>query len=640
MPEHGSISIAAENMFPIIRKWLYTDRDIFVRELTSNCADAIAKMQRLCAVGQADLPEDEKYAIIVTVDEDMHTISFEDNGLGMTEDEVKKYINQVAFSGAKDFFEQYQGAASSDKDSKDGASSDTTIIGHFGLGFYSSFIAAKSVAIETLSYQPNAEPVRWFSETGTEFEISRGSRETRGTVVTIALDDESEEYSKLYSVREVLMKYFRYLPTSIYLRKAGDEVKDDEKPINATAPLWNKTPSECTEQEYRDFYREVFPMGQEPLFWVHLNIDYPFRLKGILYFPKLNNEFDTIEGQVKLFCNQVFVADNLKEVIPEYLLLLKGCIDCPDLPLNVSRSMLQNDSTVKKISAHITRKVADRLTSMFRDERETFEERWPDVSPFIKYGILRDEKFYDRVKSVLIFKMLDGTYKTVDEYIESIQPVELHEDCDDCKDENCSHEHETYKEKTIYYVSDPRQQAQYIELFRSKGLEAVILDHVLDNHFITMLERKNEGLRFKRIDSDLSKLTDADAKNELDTEGLIAAFKGLAGDTDVAVETLTENAPPAILTLSEEGRRLQEMSRMFGGGQNFNFPTESRLILNAAHPLVVELDTLKKANREEDAKLVTEQVYDLARLAHEPLKAEEMTAFLRRSAEILAKAMR
>ena len=625
MSEHGTISIAAENMFPIIRKWLYTDRDIFIRELTSNGADAISKLQRLAAIGEASVSEDEAWKIVVTVDEDAKTIAFSDNGLGMTEDEVKKYINQVAFSGAQDFFKQYQGGESKD-------APDATIIGHFGLGFYSSFIAAKSVMIDTLSYKPDSSPVKWFSESGTEFEISEGARTERGTTVTVELDADSDEYAKLYNVRTILLKYFRYLPIPIFVRRAGDEVKEDERPINATAPLWNKAPTECTEQEYRDFYREVFPGSQEPLFWVHLNIDYPFRLRGILYFPKLRNEFDTIEGQVKLYCNQVFVADNLKEVIPEYLLLLKGCIDCPDLPLNVSRSMLQNDATVKKLSAHITRKVADRLTSMFRDEREAYEQRWDDVSPFIKYGVLRDEKFYDRMKSALIFKMLDGTYKTVDEYIESLPAVELPAEDEEPADDK---KPEPMKEKTIYYVSDPRQQAQYVAMFKSRGLDAVILDHVLDNHFITLLERKNEGLRFKRIDADLSELTAKDDKPAADAEAVKALFKDKTGDAEIAVESLLGDAPPAVLTLSEEGRRLQEMTRMFGGGQSFDFPTQTRFVVNASHPLVSRLTALAAEGRAEDADRLASQIYDLARLAHTPLTAEEMTAFIKRSAEIM-----
>ncbi|MGN1073543.1 MAG: molecular chaperone HtpG, partial [Eubacteriales bacterium] len=494
------------------------------------------------------------------------------------------------------------------------------------------------------SYKEGAAPVRWYSETGTEFTLSDGAKSARGTVVTVALDDESGEYAQFYSVRAVLMKYFRYLPIPIYLRRAGEDVKADEKPINATAPLWNKAPSDCTEQEYRDFYREVFPGADEPLFWVHLNIDYPFRLKGILYFPKLRNEFDTIEGQVKLYCNQVFVADNLKEVIPEYLLLLKGCIDCADLPLNVSRSMLQNDGTVRKISSHITRKVADRLTDRFRNEREEYEKQWDDVSPFIKYGCLRDEKFYDRVKSALIFKMLDGTYKTVDEYIESIPAVEIpseHDECEECGDENCEHEHEHHepaKEKTIYYVSDPRQQAQYVEMFKNRGLEAVVLDHVLDNHFITLLERKNEGLRFKRIDADLSELSSKDEAPGIDTEGAKALFKDLAGETEIDVQSLLGDAPPAVLTLSEEGRRLQEMTRMFGRSAGFDFPTQEKLVVNAAHPLTAKLLSLKAEGRDGDASLLAAQIYDLARLAQKPLSADEMTAFLRRSAEIMERA--
>jgi len=627
MREQGTISITAENMFPIIRKWLYADRDIFIRELVSNGSDAIAKLAGLAGVGQADVPADESWRIIVEVDEENKTIAFDDNGIGMTADEVRKYINQVAFSGAKDFFEQYKDSAP-----------DAQIIGHFGLGFYSSFMAAKSVRIDTLSFREGAEPVTWESQTGTEFTITEGTRTQRGSRMTLELDDDNAEFASLYAVREVLMKYFRYLPTPIYLRKAGEEVKEDEKPINAKAPLWVKSPADCTEDEYKSFYREVFPMAAEPLFWVHLNIDYPFRLKGILYFPKLRSEFESAEGQVKLYCNQVFVADNLKEVIPEYLLLLKGCIDCPDLPLNVSRSALQNDSTVKKISAHITRKVADRVVSLFKDERETFEKVWDDVSPFIKYGCLRDEKFYDRVKSALIFKLPDGSYQTVDEYIEAVPEVEIPHECTCGEGEECScgHEHEAHKEKTVYYVSDPRQQAQYLAMFKEKGLSAVILDHALDNHFITLLERKSENLRFRRIDSSLEDLTGEKSGAELDAEGLKAGFAGVAPGVTVELAALSAGAAPAVMVLSEEGRRLQEMAKMFGQDPGM-FPSEKKLVINENHPLIGKLDKMLKAGKFGDAAELTEQVYDLARIAHEPLSAEDMTKFIARSVEILKK---
>ena len=604
----GSISIQAENMFPIIKKWLYSEKDIFIRELVSNCADAIAKHERLCALGQAQ-SDDAPYRITVTTDADANTLSFTDNGIGMTAEEVQKYINQVAFSGAKDFFEKY-------KDAGDSAQ----IIGHFGLGFYSAFMAAKRVTIETKSFVEGAQGVRWTSESGMEYTLEPCEKAERGTVVTLELDDDSKEYAQRWNVHSVLVKYFRFLPTPVYLEDAKQEKKDDEKPINADAPLWEKQPNDCTDEEYRDFYHQLFMDVADPLFWVHLNIDYPFRLKGILYFPKLKNEFESVEGQVKLYCSRVFVADNIKEVIPEYLLLLKGCIDCPDLPLNVSRSFLQNDGTVTRISSLITRKVADRLLALFKNERDNYNKYWDDINPFIKYGCLRDEKFYERVKPALIFKLLDGTYKTVDEYLPAAPEGEE-------KAENV---------RTIYYVTDEKAQAQYISMFRARGIEAVVLDRSLDGAFISMLESKNSAVRFRRIDADISDLK-AESETEKN-EAVDKLFADLASGMKVDSAALAPDAAPAVLTLSEEGRRMQDMARLFGGpdGMADMYKAEYTLVVNRAHPLYKKLGALAESDAD-TAKLLAQQIYDLARLAQRPLESDDMTAFLARSAQILEK---
>lgn len=628
--ESGNISISAENMLPIIKKWLYSEKDIFIRELVSNCSDAISKHARLVSLSEAPA-DDTPYRITVRCDASAGTLSFEDNGIGMTADEVRKYINQVAFSGARDFLEKY-------KDS----SEDAQIIGHFGLGFYSAFMAAKRVTIDTLSWQEGAEAVTWSSEGGSEYSLERSDRATRGTRVTLELDEDSAAYTDRWAVRDVLMKYFRFLPTSIYLEDAGTELTTEEKPINDVPPLWEKNPSDCTDDEYREFYHRVFMDPADPLFWVHLNIDYPFRLKGILYFPKLKNEFESVEGQVKLYCSRVFVADNIKEVIPEYLLLLKGCIDCPDLPLNVSRSFLQNDGTVTRLSQHIKRKVADRLLSLFKNDRERYNEYWDDINPFIKYACLRDEKFYERVKPALIFKLLDGSYKTVDEYLAVPEDVQGGETCDgEHTDETCAcgHDHEPAPDaeprKIVYYATDENVQAQYIAMFRANGIEAVLLQHVLDNHFVTFLEAKNPGVKFRRIDSDLSEL-EKSPENAADSASVEALF---AGHTDVkAVKTshLAAGGAPAVLVLSEESRRMQEMARMFGGMENVEamFPEERTLVVNSAHPLYAKLASLA-ASDPERAKLLAEHVYDLARIAQQPLAAADMTAFIARSAQIM-----
>jgi len=641
MHEQGNISIAAENMFPIIKKWLYSEKDIFVRELTSNAADAISKLSRLCSIAQASV--DDTYRINVTVDSEKNTLSFEDNGIGMTADEVKKYINQVAFSGAQDFFEKY-------KESEGGA-----VIGHFGLGFYSAFMVAKKVTIDTLSYVDGSEAVRWESEGGMEFTLSASDRTTRGSLITLELDDDNHEFANKWTVRETLMKYFRFLPTPIYLYDAKDERKEDDKPLNDSEPLWNKNPSDCTEEEYKAFYHSVFMDMADPLFWVHLNIDYPFRLKGILYFPKFKHEMETVEGQVKLYCNQVFVADNIKEVIPEYLLLLKGCIDCPDLPLNVSRSFLQNDGTVTKLSGHITRKVGDRLMGLFNTERESYDKYWDDINPFIKYGCLRDEKFYDRVKKALIFKTIDGEYKTVEEYLEANAKVEVeececghsHEEGEEC---TCGHEHgedhecECEKEgkkketKIVYYVSNPDEQAQYVSMFRANGIAAVVLNHMLDSHFISFLEYKLQDVRFKRIDSDLTDLVE-ETETEANFESVEELFKEIAGSMVVNCASLMAGAAPAVVTLSEESRRMEEMARMMGGNNPYAsmYPKQEGLVLNTAHPLIGTIAEMLAGGRAEDAKLVASQVFDLARIAQKPLSAEEMTEFIARSADILAR---
>ncbi len=624
MHEQGSISIATENMFPIIKKWLYSEKDIFVRELTSNASDAISKLSRLCSIGEAHT--DGKYRITVTADSEKKTLSFEDNGIGMTADEVKKYINQVAFSGAQDFFEKY-------KESEGGQ-----IIGHFGLGFYSAFMVAKKVTIDTLSYVDGATAVRWESEGGTEFTLSESDKTTRGSLITLELDDDSAEFASKWTVRETLNKYFRFLPTPIYVYDAKDEKKDDDKPINDSDPLWNKNPSDCTEEEYKEFYHKVFMDMADPLFWVHLNIDYPFRLKGILYFPKLKHELDSIEGQVKLYCNQVFVADNIKEVIPEYLLLLKGCIDCPDLPLNVSRSFLQNDGTVTRLSAHITRKVGDRLMGLFNTERERYDGYWDDINPFVKYGCLRDEKFYDRVKNALIFKTIDGEYKTVDEYLAENARTEVHE-CSCESGEECTCENDKKREtKLVYYVSSPTEQAQYVSMFKANGISAVILDQMLDSHFISFLEYKVENVRFKRIDSDLSDLT-AENGEFTENESVTELFRDICGSMTVESASLATGAAPAVVTLSEESRRMEEMSRMMRGGGDFTnmFPREEKFVLNLAHPLMTTIATLLADGRSDDARLVATQVYDLARIAQKPLTADEMTEFLARSTDILSR---
>ncbi|WP_010252451.1 molecular chaperone HtpG [Acetivibrio cellulolyticus] len=627
--QSGTISINTENIFPIIKKWLYSEKDIFVRELVSNGSDAISKLKKLTTIGEANINSDEKYFIKVVVDGNKKTIQIIDNGLGMTEEEVNKYINQIAFSGAKDFVEKY-------KDKAD----DSQIIGHFGLGFYSAFMVSDKVQIDTLSYQDGAQAVRWASDGGTEFEMDKSDRTERGTTVTLYISEDSKEFLESYKVREILVKYFSFLPYELYLEdtnekkdvedveggKSEESKPEEPKPLNDTNPLWLKNPKDCTDEEYKDFYRKVFFDYNEPLFWIHLNMDYPFNLKGILYFPKLKHEFDTMEGQIKLFYNQVFVADNIKEVIPEFLMLLKGTIDCPDLPLNVSRSFLQNDGYVSKISTHITKKVADKLISLFEKDREVFNKYWDDINPFVKFGCIKEKKFFEKVKDIVIFKTTKDEYVTLKEYLE--------------------HNKEKHENK-VFYVTDERQQAQYIKLFKEQGMEAVILSTLIDSHFIQYLEMEEKDVKFLRIDSDISdslKNTDDnkddEAVKEL-AESIEKVFKGSLNNESlkVQVEALKSESVPAMILLSEQSRRMQEMARNYG---SFNFGgmygNDETLVLNRNNSLIRSLLSLKdKEDRKEDVKLICEHVYDLALMGHKSLEPEAMTKFIERSNLILSR---
>ena len=633
--ESGSISINTENIFPIIKKWLYSEKDIFIRELVSNASDAISKLKKLDAIGEAELPEDNKFEIKVIVNKNDKTIKVIDNGLGMTEEEVKKYINQIAFSGAVDFLEKY-------KDKSD----DGQIIGHFGLGFYSAFMVSERVQIDTQSYQPGEAAVRWVSDGGTEFEMMDSDRTERGTTITLYLSDDGIEFTDEYKMRSTLEKYFAFLPYELYLEdsaKAAEkaetqaDVKEDTaddkaeaektepkkpEPLNDTQPLWLKNPKDCTEEEYKQFYTKVFHDFNEPLFWIHLNMDYPFNLKGILYFPKLKHEFETMEGQIKLYYNQVFVADNIKEVIPEFLLLLKGVLDCPDLPLNVSRSFLQNDGYVSKISTHITKKVADKLTSLFENERENYNKYWDDINPFVKYGCIREDKFYDRVKDIIIFKSTKGGYTTLKDYLETNK--EKHEN-------------------KVFYVSNEKQQAQYIRLFNENEMEAVILPTMIDNHFIQLLESKMSGVRFNRIDADISDNMKKENTGvaEADVTYLEKLFKAAVNDEKlkIQVESLKNESVPAMILLSEQSRRMQEMSAMFGGmDMSHMFPKEQTLVLNSSNKLVKALTDMKAdETRKDEIKLISEHIYDLAMMSHQPLEPDAMAKFIERSNDILMK---
>ncbi|MBO7336318.1 MAG: molecular chaperone HtpG, partial [Lachnospiraceae bacterium] len=578
----GNLSIDSENIFPIIKQWLYSDHDIFYRELISNGCDAITKLKKLSGIGEISLPEGEEYKVDVFVNQENKTITFTDNGIGMTMDEVDKYINQIAFSGAKDFLEQYKDKSGEDQ-----------IIGHFGLGFYSAFMVADKVTIDTLSYKDGAKPVYWESEGGMSFEMREGDKPERGTTIVLYLNEDSYEFSNEYKAKEVIEKYCAFMPVPIYFKNENskpEEVKEGEEPkkpepLNDVNPLWAKHPNECTEEEYKKFYRDVFHDFKEPLFWIHLNMDYPFNLKGILYFPKINTEYDSIEGTIKLYSNQVFIADNIKEVIPEFLLLLKGAIDCPDLPLNVSRSALQNDGFVKKISDYITKKVADKLSGMFKTDRESYEKYWDDISPFIKYGCLKDDKFRDKIKDFILYKNLDGKYITLDDYIkaakgdavteakdekgESVEAEVVSEGKDDSKTEGGKDDAEKEEKKdTVYYVTDEKQQSQYINMFKENGKDAVLLTHNIDQPFISQLEYELKNVRFMRIDAEVA----GDFKDEVSadelkeqTDKLTEMFrKTLNKDKlEVKVEKIKSEKIAAMITLSEEKRRMQDMMRMY-----------------------------------------------------------------------------
>ena len=697
--KRGNLSINSDNIFPIIKKWLYSDHDIFMREMVSNGCDAITKLKKLALIGDFSEPEGEKYSVRVSVSANEKSISFTDNGIGMTEDEVDEYINQIAFSGAKDFLEKYKDKANDDQ-----------IIGHFGLGFYSAFMVADRVTIDTLSYRPESIPVHWESDGGVEFEMRDGDRQERGTTVTLYLNDDSTEFANEYRAREILDKYCSFMPVPIYLEnkdlgqqteeiekdelleddtiletvlepeKTEEKTKEDgtketvvteparekykivKRPemVNDIHPLWTKHPNECTEEEYREFYRKVFQDYREPLFWIHLNMDYPFNLKGILYFPKINIEYESAEGKIKLYNNQVFIADNIKEVIPEFLLLLKGCIDCPDLPLNVSRSALQNDGFVNKISDYITKKVAEKLTGMCKTDRENYEKYWDDIAPFIKYGCLKDAKFADRINDYILFKNIDHKYLTL---------------------KDCLEENKERFENRIFYVTDEKEQSQYIRMFREQKIDAVILPHAIDAPFISHLEQKNKDLKFSRIDADLndafreSKEEDSEeAKKQ--NEALAKAVKKAIGSDKltVKIETLKDAATASILTVSEESRRMQDMMKQYGMDSAMFAGEGETLVLNERHPLVEFLkskvvvteknadaaeataeEETAKAPAEEEAvqapaeetaeagtekkpsltKQVCEQLYDLARIQHGSLSPERMEAFIRRSNEIL-----
>ncbi len=660
MAKKGSLSITSENIFPVIKKWLYSDHDIFYRELISNGCDAITKLKKLELMGEYEKPEEVEYKIQVSVNPTDKTITIEDNGLGMTEEEIDKYINQIAFSGVQDFMEKYKDKANEDQ-----------IIGHFGLGFYSAFMVADKVEINSLSYQKNAKPVHWESEGGINFEMAEGDKKEVGTSIKLYLNEESTEFANEYRAREVIEKYCAFMPVNIFLKnetaepeyetiekdelthkdtvvetviepaKTEEKEKEDgtketvevepsrekykilKRPValNDTDPLWNKHPNECTDEQYKDFYRKVFRDYKEPLFWIHLNMDYPFNLKGILYFPKINMEYDSLEGTIKLYNNQVFIADNIKEVIPEFLMLLKGVIDCPDLPLNVSRSALQNDGFVKKISDYITKKVADKLSGMCKTDRENYEKYWDDIAPFIKFGYIKDEKFAEKMGDYILYKNLEGKYLTLN----------------DCLEEN-----KEKHENTIFYVTNEKEQSQYINLFKEEGIDAVIMPAAIDNPFISHVEQKHEGLKFLRIDTDLNASFKEEVKEDDEafkktSEELTEVFKkALNNDKlDIKVEKMKNASVASMITVSEETRRMQDMMKMYSmGGMDMSAfgATGETLVLNANHPLVKYVLENKEG---ENTVKICEQLYDLASLAHGQLSPERMTNFVNRSNDIM-----
>ncbi len=648
--EKGKVSIHSENIFPIIKKWLYSDKDIFVRELVSNGCDAIAKHKRLASIGEASLRDD--YRVIVRVDKENRTLTFNDNGIGMDLDEIKKYINQVAFSGAEEFVNKY----------KDKIDESNDIIGHFGLGFYSAFMVADKVEIDTLSYKDGAQPVKWVSEDGMEFEISQGDRKEHGTSITLTISADNEDFLYAYKIREILNKYCYFLPTEIYLEDVDEEkrlaeervkraqesqekydeaIKNGQTPepidvetpvekrsINNTQPLWIRSPKDCTEDDYKAFYKEVFQTNDEPLFWIHLNVDFPFNLKGILYFPKLKNEFELVEGQVKLYNNQVFVADNIKEVIPEFLLLLKGVIDCPDLPLNVSRSFLQNDRDVSKISKHIVKKVADKLKSLYNTERESYDKFWDDIQVFIKFGCLKDDKFYDKIKDVILYKTIDGRHINLKEYLADNQ------------------------DKTIYYVTDENQQAQYIKQFKENGLNALILDNSLDTPFMGLIEyvenmdknpeNQEEILKFARIDSDISKVLNSDDdEDKADDEKIISLFQDILGQklASYKVESFKDSNLSAMVVVDEQSIRMAHMKDQFQamGLEGLNFDEQQGLLINRKSPIIKKLvGFADQADKKDMVELMCQQIADLAMLSNKELKPDQLNDYIDRTNKLMA----
>ena len=675
--KHGNLSINSDNIFPIIKKWMYSDHDIFVRELISNACDAITKLKKLDGAGEYTLPEGYKPRIDVIVDDKEKTLKFIDNGIGMTADEVEEYITQIAFSGATEFLEKYKDKTDQDQ-----------IIGHFGLGFYSAFMVADQVNIDTLSFQEGAKPVHWECDGSTEYDMGEGDRTQTGTEITLYLNEDCYEFSNVYRVREVLEKYCSFMPVEIYLSRhaeepeteiidekdlreddqvierihtdakteekendkgeketvevspARDEVKIRKRPelVNDIHPLWAKHPNECTEEEYKEFYRKVFLDYKEPLFWIHLNMDYPFNLKGILYFPRINTEYDSIEGTIKLYNNQVFIADNIKEVIPEYLMLLKGVIDCPDLPLNVSRSALQNDGFVKKISEYISKKVADKLSGMCKTDRENYEKYWDDINPFIKFGCIKDAKFSEKMMDYVLYKNIDDKYLTLEDCVkENQKPEEKAEEEKPAEDAQEKKEEPEKEKVTIYYVTDPVQQSQYINMFRSQKMDAVILRHNIDTAFITHVERVKENVKFQRIDADLTEdLKEDGADLEEEKKALESLFRKALNNEklEVRVENLKDEKVSAMVTLSEESRRMEEMMKMYGmGGMDASaFGGQQTLVLNAKHPLVQYIYSHQDG---EKVTMFCKQLYDLAMISHKPLSPEEMTAFIARSNEIM-----
>lgn len=680
--KHGNLSINSDNIFPIIKKWMYSDHDIFVRELISNACDAITKLKKLDGAGEYALPEGYKARIDVVVDDKEKTLKFIDNGIGMTAEEVEEYITQIAFSGATEFLEKYKDKTDQDQ-----------IIGHFGLGFYSAFMVADEVHIDTLSFQEGAKPVHWECDGSTEYDMGEGTRTQAGTEITLYLNEDCHEFCNVYRVREVLEKYCSFMPVEIYLSRhaeepeteiidekdlreddeiierihtdakteekendkgeketvevspARDEVKIKKRPelVNDIHPLWAKHPNECTQEEYKEFYRKVFMDYKEPLFWIHLNMDYPFNLKGILYFPRINTEYDSIEGTIKLYNNQVFIADNIKEVIPEYLMLLKGVIDCPDLPLNVSRSALQNDGFVKKISDYISKKVADKLSGMCKTDRENYEKYWDDINPFIKFGCIKDSKFSEKMMDYVLYKNIDDKYLTLDDCIKENQKPQ--EKAEEAAEEKAGEKEDSQKEGedkekeriTVYYVTDPVQQSQYINMFREQKMDAVILRHNIDTAFITHVERVRDNVKFQRIDADLTEdLKEEGEGLEEEKKALESLFrKALDNEKlEVKVENLKNEKVSSMVTLSEESRRMEEMMKMYGMGgiDPSAFGGQQTLVLNAKHPLVKYIYEHQDGDK---TVMFCRQLYDLAMISHKPLSPEEMTAFISRSNDIM-----